>query len=70
MARTLCDWLPERQDVAADVGVGAGDRVLDLLHRHAVLLEQAGIEQDLILLDRPAEAGDVDHAGDLSSRPG
>ena len=54
---------PQRQDVAADVGVRLRDRVLDHLQGHVVLPHQLGIEQDLVLLDRAAEAGHVDHAG-------
>ena len=52
------------QDVAADVGVRVVDGVLHLLERHVVLAEQPGVDQDLVLLDRPAVAGHVDDAGD------
>ena len=60
----------EGEDVAADVGVRAGDRLLDLLHRHAVLLQQPGVEQHLVLLDGPAVAGHVDDAGHLLQERG
>ena len=53
------------EDIAADVGVGVLDRVLDLLHRHAVLLQEPGVDQNLILLDGPAVSGHVDDAVDL-----
>ena len=53
----------EREDVAADVGVRLGDRVLDLLERDVVLPQQPGVDQHLVLLDRAAVAGHVDHAG-------
>ena len=55
----------EREDVAPDVRVRASDRVLDLLHRHAVLLQESGVEEHLILLDGPPVAGHVDDARDL-----
>ncbi len=55
----------ERQDIAADIGIGVLDGVFNLLHRHAVLLHQPGVDEDLILLDGPAITGDVDHAGNL-----
>ena len=61
--RTLCDWLPRREDVAADVGVRLRDRVLDLLERDAVMTQLPGVDQHLVLLDGAAEAGHVDHAG-------
>ena len=55
----------QREDVAADVGVRAGDRFLDLRHRHVVLLQEPGVQEHLILLDRPAVTGHVDHARNL-----
>ena len=54
----------QREDVAADVGVGLRDRVGDHLQGHVVPPHQLGVEQDLVLLDGAAEAGHVDHAGD------
>ena len=70
MARTLCDWLPSVRMSPPTLALERCDRLLDLLHRHVVLPEQAGVEQDLVLLDRAAVAGHVDDAGHLSSGPG
>ena len=53
------------KDVTPDVGVGFLDRVFDLLHRHAVLFHQPGVDQNLILLDGPTVAGHIDHTGHL-----
>ncbi len=55
----------EREHVAADVGIGLLDGVLDLPECDAIPIELARIDEHLILLDRAAEAGDVDHARHL-----
>ena len=70
MARTMCDWLPS---VSRSPPTFAFERVIassTCCKRHVVLPQQPGVDQHLILLDRPAVAGDVDDPRDLSSGRG
>ena len=60
----------QREDVAADVGVGLGDGVGDHLQGHVVPPHELRIQQDLVLLDGAAEPRHVDHARDRLERPG
>ncbi len=50
------------QEVAADVGVAVGQRVLQLCQRDAIALQAFRIGLDLIALDGAAGAGHVDDA--------
>ena len=59
----------EREKIAADVGVGLFDRILHLLHRHAVAPQFARIDEHLILLDGAAKAGHIDHSRHLFEEP-
>ena len=64
-ARTLCDWVPSVRMSPPTLAFERAIASSTCCHRHAVLLEQPGIEEHLILLDGPAVAGHVDDARDL-----
>ena len=49
-------------EAAAAVGVVVGDLLLDLADAQSVGDQLLRVELDLVLLGRPAEAGDIDHA--------
>ena len=51
-------------EAAAAVGVVVGDLLLDLADAQPIRDQLLRVELDLVLLGRPAEAGDIDHAGD------
>ena len=59
----------KREEIAADVGVGLFDRILHLLHCHAVAPQFPRIDQHLILLDGAAKAGHIDHPRHLLEEP-
>ncbi len=54
--------LTQREDVAAHIGVGLRDGVGDHLQGDVVPPHELHIQQDLVLLDGPAESGHIDHA--------
>ena len=52
----------QRENVAADVGIGFRDCIFELLKGDVVVRHLLRINQHLVLLHRTAESRDVDHA--------
>src|SRR5436305_833512 len=51
------------EEPPADLAVGAANRVGDVGEAQLVSDELVGVDRDLVLLDEPADRGDLGHAG-------